>query len=460
MRSAVCIPLRAGDAPTGVLVYFARRPGRAEPDPARLLRAVGSQLGHFIERKRAEAATELYFTVTEILAANPDLDKAVPQIVTVVGEAMGWDLGVVWLRNDKDRLSRVAVWSSDEEAATRFGQASEGVTLARGESLAGRAWASSEPAWFEDVLAESDYSQVDAAASAGMRAAVCIPLRAGEDATGVLEYFAGRLAPSNGEMIRMLSALGSQLGQFIERKRAEAATRRALAELRRSNEDLEQFAYTASHDLSEPLRVIRGFAELLDDRYSQALDERGREMLDHVARAAAGGEQLIDDLLAFARVGSAELEVERLPLGEIVADAEGKLAAAIADRHARIEYDPAALPRVEGDRIQLIQLLQNLIANGIKFNERDEPRVRITAGPQDGNTLVAVQDDGIGIPPIDVARIFEAFARGQAGGGYPGTGVGLATCQRIVARHGGRLWVENPPIGGSVFCFTVPGARE
>jgi light-regulated signal transduction histidine kinase (bacteriophytochrome) len=261
-------------------------------------------------------------------------------------------------------------------------------------------------------------------------------------------------------MIRMLSALGSQLGQFVERKRAEAAARRALAELRRSNQDLEQFAHTASHDLAEPLRVMSGFAELLSDRYREALGERGSEMVDNILSAAARGEQLVADLLAFSRVGSAELQLESVPLAAVVAEAQAQLAVAIAERNARIEYDSARLPPVRGDRGQLVQLLQNLIANGIKFNQRPEPTVRITAGPQDRRTLVAVRDDGIGILPLDVGRIFEAFARGHPQESFPGSGIGLATCLRIVSRHGGRLWVENPPIGGSVFCLTLPSAEE
>jgi signal transduction histidine kinase len=407
-----------------------------------------------------DSYSELFLTVTEILAVNPDVETAVPEVVAVVGREMGWDLGVVWLRNDEDHLSCQTVWSSDEEAAARFRQASSGVTLARGESLAGGAWESSEPAWFEDVLAESDYAQVKAAASAGMRAAVCIPLQAGVEATGVLEYFASRLAPTDAEIARMLIAVGSQLGQFIERKRAEAEARRALAELRRSNEDLEQFAYAASHDLFEPLRAISGFGELLSERYGEALDERGREMIEHIVSASSRGERLVADLLAFSRVGSAGLKLEPVPLAEVVADAEQQLDTVIAERRARIEYDATRLPWVEGDRDQLVRLLQNLIANGIKFNERGEPTVRISAGPQDDWTLVAVHDDGIGIPPTDAARIFEAFARGQARGRYPGTGIGLAMCERIVARHGGRLWVESPPTGGSVFCFTVRTASE
>jgi signal transduction histidine kinase len=253
----------------------------------------------------------------------------------------------------------------------------------------------------------------------------------------------------------------SLLGVFLLLRRALGAAsqvRVANTELARSNADLERFAYVASHDLSEPLRTIGGFGGLLERRYADRLDDEGRMMLGHVTGGAARLQALIDGLLSYARVSTAQRTIERIDLQEkmrIVLDA---IRPAIDDRQARIEVGP--LPTIEGERTQIAQLLQNLLLNAIKFTAEDvTPEVQVSARPiQDGRWEIRVADNGVGVAPNQAERIFEMFQRGHSDSDRSGTGIGLALCARIVERHGGSIRVEPREDGGSVFAFDLPGA--
>ena len=253
----------------------------------------------------------------------------------------------------------------------------------------------------------------------------------------------------------------SLLGVFLLLRRALGAAsqvRVANTELARSNADLERFAYVASHDLSEPLRTIGGFGGLLERRYADRLDDEGRMMLGHVTGGAARLQALIDGLLSYARVSTAQRTIERIDLQEkmqIVLDA---IRPAINDRQARIEVGP--LPTIEGERTQIAQLLQNLLLNAIKFTDEGvAPEIQVSARPiQDSRWEIRVADNGVGVAPNQAERIFEMFQRGHADSDRSGTGIGLALCARIVERHGGTIRVEPREGGGSVFAFDLPGA--
>ena len=241
---------------------------------------------------------------------------------------------------------------------------------------------------------------------------------------------------------------------ITERKRAEDTLQQTLAELRRSNHDLEQFASVASHDLQEPLRMVVGFTQLLARRYQDRLDADAREFIRFAVDGATRMQRLILDLLAYARV-------TRRAAGPEAADAAAALQAALQNLQAAIQDTGAqvtaeALPIVRGDGTQLTQVFQNLIGNALKFHGEAPPRVHVTATPQDDAWLFAVQDHGIGIEPQYFERIFRIFQRLHPTDRYPGTGIGLALCQRIVERHGGRIWVESTPGHGATFFFTLP----
>jgi len=224
--------------------------------------------------------------------------------------------------------------------------------------------------------------------------------------------------------------------------------------LERSNAELERFALVASHDLQEPLRTISGFAQLLQRRHGDKLDQEAREFVGYVVDEATRMQDLINDLLAYSRVGREELRLETIDSNSVVDEVKSSLAQTIAETRAEVVVH--RLPDVQADRRQLGQLFQNLMSNAVKFCDRDGPRVEISAVQSGGKWVFSVADEGIGVDAAQAERIFEIFGRLHPPGCYEGTGSGLAICERIVERHGGRIWVEPRLGGGSVFSFTLP----
>jgi PAS domain S-box-containing protein len=251
--------------------------------------------------------------------------------------------------------------------------------------------------------------------------------------------------------------------QRLAQRAAELARRgeeleRANRALELSNIELQQFAYVASHDLQSPLRAIAGYLELIEMRAGSALDAQAHQWLGLAVAGAARMSALIRDLLGFAQVDSRALPFTAVALDDVVADATGLLAASIADSGASIEVHD--LPIVSGDRSQLVQLLQNLIGNAVKYRGAAPPRVVIEARADPAGWAISVRDNGIGIPPESREKVFEIFRRLHTAAEYPGTGIGLAVCRRVVHRHGGSIVVSDAPGGGCVFTFTLPKRQE
>jgi light-regulated signal transduction histidine kinase (bacteriophytochrome) len=239
-----------------------------------------------------------------------------------------------------------------------------------------------------------------------------------------------------------------------DRLEMERNLRDLADELERSNTELERFALVASHDLQEPLLTIAGFAQLLQRRHGDKLDQEAKESLGYVVDEASRMQDLINGLLAYSRIGRGELQMQTLDTNALVEEVESSLASAIANACAEVIVRP--LPNVQADRRQLSQVFQNLLSNALKFCDGDGPRVEISAAWSDGAWLFSVADNGIGVDASHSERIFEAFERVQPRRGRDGTGTGLATSKRVVERHGGRIWVEPRLGGGSVFSFTLP----
>lgn len=240
-----------------------------------------------------------------------------------------------------------------------------------------------------------------------------------------------------------------------ERERAQEELRQRMDDLARSNRDLEQFAYVTSHDLSEPLRMIASYTQLLERRYSKLFDDDAREFMGYVTGGAQRMRQLIDDLLMYSRAGRREVRALPVPLDQPLDEALANLAKAIADSGATIER-PHALPTLPCDRSSMMQLFQNLVGNALKFRGAEPLAVRIDAQQDEGGWTISVRDNGIGIEPKYFERIFVIFQRLHARTEYEGTGIGLAICKRIVEQHGGRISVESQPGSGSAFRFFLP----
>ena len=266
----------------------------------------------------------------------------------------------------------------------------------------------------------------------------------------------------NGDEIRVeigLNPIETDEGFFVLASVVDITQRKQVEEeLRRSNEELERFAYVASHDLQEPLRTVGSYVQLLARRYRHALDEDGLEFIDFAVSGVNRMQRLIEDLLAFSRIGTRGGDL--LPI-----DSEGafegaleSLGAAIEESGAQITHDP--LPRVLADGRQLEQLFTNLLGNALKFRGGEAPRVHVDARRSGRHWVFAVQDNGIGLDPQYADRVFVMFQRLHARDEYPGTGVGLAICKKIVERHGGRISVKSTPGSGATFVFTLRAIPE
>ncbi len=279
--------------------------------------------------------------------------------------------------------------------------------------------------------------------------------------TGI-NYSKGEL----GVLARAFDEMARSLEQRIaERERAQAelkALNEALEhrvadrtrELKRSNEDLEQFAYVASHDLQEPLRMVASFTQLLARRYEDKLDKDGREFVHFAVDGATRMQTLIHDLLAYSRVGTRGKPFEPVDLNHILSRVLVNLKVAIDESQAEITHDP--LPTVTADATQMTQLLQNLLGNALKFRGGKPARVHLGVVRKGSDWAFSVRDQGIGIDPKYFDRIFVIFQRLHSRADYPGTGIGLALCKKIVERHGGRIRVESVEGQGTTFHFTIP----
>jgi signal transduction histidine kinase len=287
------------------------------------------------------------------------------------------------------------------------------------------------------------------------------PLRHSTELRGVICLDSAAPHTWSGHEQKTLEELANYLDMVLNEARAQEArvqAQHALLEkardLERSNAELEQFAYVASHDLQEPLRMVAGYTQLLARRYRGRLDEEADQFIEYAVEGVTRMQRLIQDLLSYSRVESHGSEFHPVKAAQTLDWALLNLESAIEDSGATITCHD--LPIVRGDRTQLGQLFQNLVGNAIKFRSPEPPDIVVRAEERGGEWVFEVRDNGIGIEPEYRDRVFQIFQRLHPSSEYEGTGIGLAVCQRIIERHGGRIWVESTPGEGSVFYFTLP----
>lgn len=244
---------------------------------------------------------------------------------------------------------------------------------------------------------------------------------------------------------------------ITEQKRAEQQLKETLRELERSNKELEQFAYVASHDLQEPLRMVTSYLQLLEKRYENQLDEDAQEFIYYAVDGAKRMQSLISDLLSYSRIKSRAKSMKNVDFQEIVERAKEHLKFMIEESEAEITYDE--LPTLKVDRGQMVQLIQNLINNSIKYND-NKPVIHISAKKQNSEWIFSVTDNGIGINAKYSERVFQIFQRLHTKREYSGTGIGLAICKKIIERHNGKIWVESEENNGATFYFSIPENTE
>ena len=417
------------------------------------------------ERKQAEQREAIEHAVARHLGSDESLGDAIRGIMQVMCERLDWACAARWsLDEAHNRLHCVETWSEDDERIHAFLELSRRETFVPGTTgMIRRVLTTGESVWIADIAQKKDFLRGPKATDAGLRGAFALPVRMGDKVLGAIEFFSHEPRHPDKWLLTTTVSIGNLIGQLMARRQAEAAMREAFRELEhktreltRSNEELQQFAYVASHDLQEPLRMISSYTQLLGRRYGDRLDGDAKEFMAYIVDGAARMKQLIEDLLAYSRVGTRGKQFQEVDSGASLARALANLRASQEASGAVITHDP--MPHVLADGAQLAQVFQNLIGNAIKFRGEGPPRIHVGAQTTETVCVFTVKDNGIGLDTQYAERIFMMFQRLHNKTDYPGTGIGLAIVKKIVERHGGRIWVESEPGKGATFGFTI--ARE
>lgn len=440
------------------------------PDGA--VRGFSKVLRDVTSERLAAQRRDVQYEVVRVLADSRSVDDAVPRLLRALCEGLGWDAGIAWMP-DGDLLRVAGRWAAPGSAAAGFLDRAER-TYRRGEGRLGRAWAEGAIDWVENLGSAPAFERTGEALAAGLRCAVIWPAAAAGAPLAMLELFGAAPRAADPDVRRLLQAIGRQVGGFLERTQAEAALRalerrraedlearveERTRELASVNRELEAFSYSVSHDLRAPLRSIEGFSQILGEEYADRLDEEGRGLFRRIQSATTRMGQLIDDMLLLSRVTRAELKRERVDVSGIASEVADELERREPRRPVEVRVSPGL--EVDADPRLVRIALENLLGNAWKFTRgRDAPRVEVGgARVNGGERAFFVRDNGAGFDMAYAGKLFQPFQRLHRASEYEGTGIGLATLQRIVHKHGGRAWAEGTPGQGATFWFTLEGSH-
>ena len=439
-------------------VRFVRSEGDVVRDESgRPLRVFGT-LQDITERKRAEQRLMVQHRVTRILAEAATLEEATPQILRAVCECLGWDVGALWRTDPEAGVLRcVEIWHKESMAVPGFEAASRQGPLEPGMGLPGRVWFNREPAYIPDVVRDANFQRAPIAAREGLHAGFGFPILLGREVLGVMEFLSNEIRQPDRDLLNMMATIGSQIGQFIERKQAEEALHHTQAELTHVTRVVTLGEMTASiaHEINQPLAaVVSNATACLHWLAAQNLEEARQSAEFIIADGHRAGE-IIDRIRALARKAPSRKDWVNVneTILEVIALARSEVHSNGVSLRTRLEND---LPLILGDRIQLQQVTLNLMMNAIEAMNGidDAPReLLISSAKADSQrVLVAVRDSGPGLPPGSLDRLFHAFYTTKP----QGMGMGLAISRSIVEAHGGRLWATANVPHGAVFQFTLP----
>jgi PAS domain S-box-containing protein len=431
-----------------------------------LIYAIGSDV---TERKREEARLAAQYAVTRVLAEAPSLAAATPRMLQAISESLGWSFGAIWRVDPKEKLLRaVETWHSAVVAVPEFERATRSRALSLGEGLPGRVWSERQPQWIEDVPRDGNFPRAFAATREGLHSAFGFPILLKGEVLGVLEFFSRQIEKPDHRLLEMMGAIGSQIGQFIDRLEAEDALRAYARDLEVARKRAEEatrakseFLANISHEIRTPMNAMIGMTELA---LGTSITREQREYLNTIQGSAEALLALVNDLLDFSKIEARKLRLERVAFAvrDVLEDAMRVLAPRAQQKGIELacQIEPSLPFILLGDPLRLRQVVVNLAGNAIKFTEKGEVVLRVCAGSRSNGTMelvFSVSDSGIGIAKEKQQIIFEAFAQADSSTTrrYGGTGLGLAISAELVALMGGKISLESEPGRGSTFHFTA-----
>jgi signal transduction histidine kinase/integral membrane sensor domain MASE1 len=411
--------------------------------------------GRTADRRRAAD-----YSVTQALNESPTLATAAHRLLNGIRENLIWDVGAIWIVDRAAGVLRcLDVDHHPRLAGSPFVAATRERIFAPGIGLPGRVWQSGQPAWISDVTRDANFPRGPAAAAQGLHAAFGFPIRLGDEVLGVIEFFSGEIRLPDDDLLRMFATVGAQIGQFIDRRRAEEQRAVLLAELERALQAKDEFLAILGHELRNPLAPLRNAAEILavraaDDpaiaRIQQIIERQVRHMV-----------RLVDDLLDVSRItrGRVELRRERVAMADVVARAAEAARPLMEERGHELSADlPTEPVTVDGDPVRLEQALGNLLQNAARYTE-GHGHIAVSLAREGGEAVIRVTDDGIGIAPEMLERVFELFVQGERPRhrSAEGLGIGLTLVRNLVEIHGGRVSARSEGPGrGSEFIVRLP----
>jgi signal transduction histidine kinase len=428
---------------------------------ARLLAQVKDHAAELESKVRARTAElDTLYGATLDIGKAADSNEALTILLRKVCEYAGWVFAQAWLPHaGTTRLQLGQAWYSVEPELEPFRRANERLGAPPEGGALERVGKMRRPDWVWDLQPAQNAVRRPLMLEAGFRSWIGFPVLAEGELIAVIEFFDARLRDRDEGVLRLIATLASQVGPVIARKRAaeqiemlNANLQRYTVELEATNKELEAFSYSVSHDLRAPLRAVDGYARMLEEDYGEVLDAEGRRLLGVVRDSSLRMGRLIDDLLAFSRLSRQEPARRPVDMNAMVAEVFDELR---GESRARLEAAP--LPAAAADRALIRQVWLNLIGNALKYSsKREQPVVRVGTNTDGPMVVYWVRDNGVGFDPRYARKLFGVFQRLHRADEFPGTGVGLAIVQRVVARHGGRVWAESTLGEGACFFFSLP----